>query len=167
MNAPLPLSVTRSGARGAYDTVARASNEVAGRLAARLAAETRGEVLFSPADRGRYATDASIYQIDPVGVVVPRTDDIAYGGRHLPIATAFPSLPRGAGTSAVRSDRGRGLVIDCGQVCARDGRSLDVEQRSAVVQPGLVLDHLNAMLRPHGLWFPVDVSTSAQATIGG
>ena len=65
MNAPLPLSVTRSGARGAYDTVARASNEVAGRLAARLAAETRGEVLFSPADRGRYATDASIYQVIP------------------------------------------------------------------------------------------------------
>ncbi|MEK9952644.1 MAG: hypothetical protein VW687_10885, partial [Curvibacter sp.] len=67
MNAPLPSGITRT-----YDAVARLSNEVAGRLAARLRAETRGEVLFSPADRGRYATDASIYQVMPVGVFLPR-----------------------------------------------------------------------------------------------
>jgi hypothetical protein len=60
MNAPLPVQVTRAEANGAYDSVARRSNEVAGRLAQRLAAETKGEVLFSPADRGRYANDASI-----------------------------------------------------------------------------------------------------------
>ena len=58
MNAQLPLKVTRDDAFQAYDKVASASNEVAGRLAQRLAAETLGEVLFSPADRGRYATDA-------------------------------------------------------------------------------------------------------------
>ena len=71
MNAPLPLEITRDVASHAYDDVASVSNEVAGRLAARLASETRGEVLFSGADRGRYATDASIYQVIPVGVFVP------------------------------------------------------------------------------------------------
>ena len=72
MNAPRPLKITREAAASAYDDVARISNEVAGRFAARLASETRGEVLFSGTDRGSYATDASIYQIMPVGVFVPR-----------------------------------------------------------------------------------------------
>ncbi len=166
MNAPLPLSVTRSGAQGAYNTVARASNEVAGRLAARLAAETRGEVLFSPADRGRYATDASIYQVVPVGVFVPRsTDDIALAidiCRDLGV----PIVPRGGGTSQCGQTVGAGLVIDCSKHVRRV-LDVDVAARTAVVEPGLVLDHLNAELKPHGLWYPVDVSTSAQATLGG
>ena len=72
MNAPLPLKVTQDAAHQAYDAVASVSNEVAGRLAQRLASETQGEVLFSPADRGRYSTDASIYQVTPIGVFVPR-----------------------------------------------------------------------------------------------
>ncbi len=77
MNAPLPMKVARAAAahdqNTNYDGVARVTNEVAGRLAARLAEETGGEVLFSGADRGRYATDASIYQMMPAGVFVPRT----------------------------------------------------------------------------------------------
>ena len=73
MNAPLPEKVTREGVARTYDSVARISNEVAGKLAARLTSETGGEVLFSAADRGRYATDASIYQVMPVGVFVPRS----------------------------------------------------------------------------------------------
>jgi FAD/FMN-containing dehydrogenase len=61
-----------------YERIAHASNEVAGRLAARLAKETQGEVLFTPADRGRYATDASIYQVIPLGVFVPQsTQEVA------------------------------------------------------------------------------------------
>ena len=108
MNAPLPLKVTqRSRRASAYDSVARASNEVAGRLAQRLAAETRGEVLFSPADRGRYATDASIYQVMPVGVFVPQQQRRRQAGAgHLP-------RPEGADRAArrrhqpVRPDRGR------------------------------------------------------------
>ena len=71
MNAPLPRHLTESPAN-TYERVAHISNEVAGKLAARLRAETQGEVLFSAADRGRYATDASIYQVTPVGVFVPR-----------------------------------------------------------------------------------------------
>src|SRR6266581_1794010 len=85
-------------------------------LAARLRKEVDGEVLFDAASRGRYSTDASIYQVEPIGVVVPRSEEAA---------------------------------------------------RTALVQPGVVLDALNARLREHSLWFPVDVSTSAQATLGG
>ena len=74
MNAPLPLNVIRDSSN-AYDDVAKISNEVAGQLAKNLAAQTQGEVLFAPADKGRYATDASIYQVMPVGVFVPRTTE--------------------------------------------------------------------------------------------
>ena len=94
MNAPLPLQVAR-GADDAYDRVAAASNEVAGRLAQRLAAETTGEVLFSPADRGRYATDASIYQVMPVGVFVPRTAEDARLALDICRDLKVPVLARG------------------------------------------------------------------------
>ena len=87
MNAPLPLKVAREAAGRPTTRVARASNEVAGRLAQRLAAETQGEVLFSPADRGRYATDASIYQVMPVGVFVPRSSRRRRSSRWTSAAT--------------------------------------------------------------------------------
>jgi len=165
MNAPLPRHVTDTPA-ATYERVASASNEVAGKLAARLRTETQGEVLFSDADRGRYATDASIYQITPVGVFVPRH------AHEVPLAMAIcrdlgvPIVPRGGGTSQCGQTTGAGLVIDHSKHI-RDVRQLDVAQRTVEVDPGLVLDHLNAQLKPHGLWFPVDVSTSAQATLGG
>jgi len=141
-------------------------NDISEALARRLRAETEGEVLFDAASRGRYATDASIYQIMPVGVLVPKTArDIATAidiARDLKV----PVLPRGGGTSQCGQTTGAALVIDN----AKHLRALldvDVAQRTATVEPGLVLDHLNAQLKPHGLWFPVDVSTSAQATLGG
>ena len=166
MNAPLPLEVTRGAAARAYDDVARASNEVAGRLASRLARETRGEVLFSPADRGRYATDASIYQVMPVGVFVPR--DAADVKTALDICRdlAVPIVARGGGTSQCGQTVGAGLVIDHAKH-VRNILHVDAAERTAEVEPGIVLDHLNAALRTHGLWYPVDVSTSAQATLGG
>src|SRR5207344_3399418 len=77
-----------------------------------------------------------------------------------------PVLPRGAGTSQCGQTVGACLVID-GSKHLRSVLALDVHSRTARVQPGLVLDHLNAQLKGHGLWFPVDVSTSAQATLGG
>jgi FAD/FMN-containing dehydrogenase/Fe-S oxidoreductase len=135
-------------------------------FAAELAREVDGELLFDAASRGRYATDASIYQIDPVGIVVPRSEEAARTAVDIAYRNGVPVLPRGAGTSQCGQTVGAALVIDATKHL-REVVSLDVEQRSAVVQPGIVLDHLNAMLRPHGLWFPVDVSTSAQATIGG
>ena len=166
MNAPLPLEVTREVAGGAYDQVSRASNEVAGRLAQRLASETRGEVLFSPADRGRYATDASIYQVVPVGVFVPKTTEDARIALDICRDLKVPVVPRGGGTSQCGQTVGAGLVIDFSKH-VRNVLDVDAERRTVTVEPGIVLDHLNAQLKKLGLWYPVDVSTAAQATLGG
>jgi FAD/FMN-containing dehydrogenase/Fe-S oxidoreductase len=166
MNAPLPIQVTRDVARQAYDTVSRASNEVAGKLAARLAAETQGEVLFSPADRGRYATDASIYQVMPVGVFVPRNSEDARLALDICRDLKVPVVPRGGGTSQCGQTVGAGLVIDFSKH-VRNVLDVNAEQRCVTVEPGIVLDHLNAQLKTLGLWYPVDVSTAAQATLGG
>lgn len=142
-------------------------------LALRLQREMQGDVLFDAASRGRYATDASIYQVRPIGVAVPRTEaDLAIAlevARDLKV----PVLPRGAGTSQCGQTVGEALVIDhakwLGELVAFDAERArsDPEHATATVQPGMVLDRLNALLKPHGVWFPVDVSTSAQATIGG
>jgi FAD/FMN-containing dehydrogenase/Fe-S oxidoreductase len=158
MNDSVPSSVLLSaGLQARID-----SQELAGRLRK----ETTGEVLFDRGSRGRYATDASIYQIEPVGVFVPRTP----GDVALALAIArdarVPVLPRGAGTSQCGQTVGAALVLDnskyLNQVIAFDKDAMTV-----TVQPGIVLDHLNAWLKPHGLWFPVDVSTAAQCTLGG
>jgi len=166
MNAPLPLPVTRETAAKVYEQVASASNEVAGRLAARLAAETCGEVLFSAADRGRYATDASIYQVMPTGVFVPSGAPDVKTALDICRDMGVPIVPRGGGTSQCGQTVGAGLVIDHAKH-VRNIIDVDVEQRTAEVEPGIVLDHLNAALKKHGLWYPVDVSTAAQATLGG
>jgi FAD/FMN-containing dehydrogenase/Fe-S oxidoreductase len=135
-------------------------------LAARLQREIRGEVLFDAAARGRYSTDASIYQIEPVGVVVPQTDEDALVAMQIAMDAGVPVLPRGGGTSQCGQTVGAAVVIDVSKHL-NGIVSFDKEARTAVVQPGVVLDQLNAWLKPHGLWYPVDVSTSAQATIGG
>jgi FAD/FMN-containing dehydrogenase len=135
-------------------------------LEQRLRQNTRGEVLFDAASRGRYATDASIYQVMPVGVFVPTDDADVRTAIQIAREIKVPVLPRGAGTSQCGQSVGACLVID-GSKHLRNLLALDVERRTARVQPGLVLDHLNAQLKSHGLWYPVDVSTSAQATLGG
>lgn len=135
-------------------------------LQQRLRREMQGDVLFDRASRGRYATDASFYQIFPIGVVVPR--DQADLIRALDIARdqRVPVLARGAGTSQCGQTIGEALVIDNSKWLNRVV-AFDAEARTVTVEPGIVLDHLNAWLKPHGLWFPVDVSTAAQCTIGG
>ncbi len=135
-------------------------------LATRLRREVRGEVLFDHASRGRYSTDASIYQIEPVGVVVPRTEDDALTAFRIAVEEGVPVLPRGGGTSQCGQTVGAALIIDSSRYLNQIV-DFDPAARSAEVQPGVVLDQLNAYLRPHGLWYPVDVSTSAQATLGG
>jgi FAD/FMN-containing dehydrogenase/Fe-S oxidoreductase len=142
-------------------------------LATRLRREMQGDVLFDAASRGRYSTDASVYQVEPIGVAVPRTEaDLAIAldvARDLKV----PVLPRGGGTSQCGQTIGQALVIDhskwLNEVVDFDARAAaaDPSNATVTVQPGIALDALNAFLRPHGLWFPVDVSTSAQATIGG
>jgi FAD/FMN-containing dehydrogenase len=144
----------------------RVAEDVTAALKCRLERETGGEVLFEPGDRGRYATDASLYQIMPAGVFVPRTPEDVAIAITLAAEEKLSLVPRGAGTSQCGQTIGPGLVVDASKYLGRL-LDIDVEARTATVEPGLVLDHLNAALKPHGLWFPVDVSTSAQATLGG
>jgi FAD/FMN-containing dehydrogenase/Fe-S oxidoreductase len=154
MNAPTPVRMMRNASLDRS------------RLAQRLRRVLKGDVLFDAASRGRYATDASIYQIDPVGVVVPADEADVVATIDLAREMRVPILPRGGGTSQCGQTVGEALVIDNSRhlngIIAFDAQAMTVE-----VQPGVVLDQLNAYLKPHGLWFPVDVSTSAQATIGG
>jgi len=135
-------------------------------LATRLRQHTQGEVRFTDADRARYATDASIYQQMPLGVFVPRTSSDVANAIAIARDMKVPVLPRGGGTSQCGQTTGEALVIDNSKYL-RNVLSFDAEQRTVTVEPGMALDHLNAYLKPHGLWFPVDVSTSAQATLGG
>src|ERR1700736_1237044 len=132
----------------------------------RLAREITGDVFFDSFNRGRYATDASFYQIGPAGVVVPRTMDEAL--RALAIARDDGRIvtPRGGGTSQCGQTVNNGIVIDFSKHLNRI-ISLDLENRTCVVEPGIVLDDLNRQLKKHGLWFPVDVSTASRATVGG
>src|SRR5450830_1210121 len=115
-----------------------------GALAARLRREIRGEVLFDAASRGRYSTDASIYQIEPVGVVVPRTEEDARIAIQIAAAEGVPILPRGGGTSQCGQTVGAALVIDNSKYL-NQLVGFDAPAMRAVVQPGMVLDQLNAM----------------------
>ncbi|HEY4863296.1 MAG TPA: FAD-binding oxidoreductase, partial [Xanthobacteraceae bacterium] len=135
-------------------------------LERRLKAEVRGDVLFDRFSRGRYATDASHYQLMPVGVVVPRTVEDAERAIALARAEGASVLPRGGGTSQCGQTVNESLIIDCSKSLNRI-LELDVTGRRCVVEPGIVLDDLNRALKAHGLWFPVDISTASRATIGG
>lgn len=135
-------------------------------LERRVRAEIAGDVLFDRFSRGRYATDASFYQIMPAGVVVPRTMDEALLSLAIARDEGLKITPRGGGTSQCGQTVNDGLVVDLSKHLNRI-LSLDVEGRTCVVEPGIVLDDLNRQLRKHGLWFPVDVSTASRATIGG
>src|SRR6201987_2844352 len=132
----------------------------------RLRSNVTGEVLFDAFSRGRYATDASFYQIMPAGVVVPRSIDEALHALSICRDDGRIVTPRGGGTSQCGQTVNDGIVIDLSKHLNRI-LSLDVEKATCGVQPGIVLDDLNRQLRKHGLWFPVDVSTASRATIGG
>ncbi len=135
-------------------------------LERRLRTEVAGDVAFDRFTRGRYATDASHYQIMPLGVVVPRTVEDAERAIAIAREEGVSVLPRGGGSSQAGQTVGESLVIDCSKHLNRV-LELDVAGRRARVEPGIVLDELNRQLKPHGLWFPVDISTSSRATIGG
>ena len=124
------------------------------------------EVLTSRHDRMLYATDASIYQVEPLGVVLPRTPEAGAEAACWLLERGIPVLPRGGGTALAGQTVNRAVVIDFSKHC-RTIESIDVEARRAIVQPGVVLDQLNATLAPRGLMFGPDVATSSHATIGG
>src|SRR5271167_3168330 len=135
-------------------------------LERRLNAELSGDVRFDRFTRGRYATDASHYQMMPLGVVTPRT--VAEAERAIAVARNEKAtvLARGGGTSQSGQTVNHSLVIDCSKYLNHI-LDLDVAGRRCVVEPGIVLDDLNRQLKPHGVWFPVDISTASRATIGG
>jgi FAD/FMN-containing dehydrogenase/Fe-S oxidoreductase len=135
-------------------------------LERRLTSEVRGDIRFDRFTRGRYATDASHYQIMPLGVVAPRTMDDAARAIAIAREEGVSVLPRGGGTSQCGQTVNASLVIDCSKYLNRIVE-IDVENRRCTVEPGIVLDDLNRALKPHGLWFPVDISTASRATIGG
>lgn len=135
-------------------------------LAKRLRNELQGDVLFDKFSRGRYSTDASIYQLMPLGVVIPRNEKDVEAAVQIAVEEGIPVLPRGAGTSQNGQAVGEALLIDTTRHLNKV-LQFNPEDRSACVQPGLVLDHLNRFLKPHGLFYPVDVSTANRATLGG
>jgi FAD/FMN-containing dehydrogenase/Fe-S oxidoreductase len=135
-------------------------------LERKLKAEISGEVMFDRFSRGRYATDASHYQMMPVGVVAPRTAAEAERAIALAREEGVTVLARGGGTSQAGQTVNSSLVIDCSKHLNQI-YEIDVGERRCVVDPGIVLDDLNRKLKAHGLWFPVDVSTASRATIGG
>jgi FAD/FMN-containing dehydrogenase/Fe-S oxidoreductase len=135
-------------------------------LERRLKAEQSGEVRFDAFTRGRYATDASHYQIMPLGVVTPRSLTDAEQALAVCRSQGVPVTPRGGGTSQAGQTVNRSVILDCSQHLNRVVE-IDAASRRCVVEPGIVLDELNRALKPHGLWFPVDISTASRATIGG
>ena len=135
-------------------------------LTKRLRQETSGEVMTDSASRGRYATDASIYQAMPVAVFVPKTAEDIATAIQIAAELGVPVLPRGGGTSQCGQTTGAALVIDNTKYF-RNVLDLNMDQGYVEVEPGMVLDHLNGSLKQYGLWYPVDVSTAGQATIGG
>src|SRR5882672_8548924 len=123
-------------------------------------------IAFDNLTRQLYATDASIYQIEPVAVAFPRNARQASSLVEAAAQAGVSVIPRGAGTGLVGGAIGDGLVIDFSRY-NREIVDLDLERRAVRVGPGVVLDDLNKFLRPHGFWFGPDVATSSRATLGG
>ena len=154
----LPLAAgSGSGAKADIDIAA---------LQARLSESVKGDVLFDRLSRALYSTDASVYQIMPLGVVIPKDENDIIATMRACLEFGVPLTPRGAGTSQAGQAVGAGVQLDCSKFFDRV-LQIDAEERWVRVQPGCVLDDLNSQLRPLGLHFAPDVSTSNRATIGG
>src|SRR3977135_3070847 len=126
-------------------------------------------VCFDNLTRQLYATDASIYQIEPAGVAFPQSAPEPRPDIRGAADENFAVPPRGAGTSLVGNAIGQGLIVDFSRHNRKiDNLKIDPPEASTVrVGAGVVLDQLNAFLRPHGFCFGPDVATSARATLGG
>ncbi|MHC4415435.1 MAG: FAD-binding and (Fe-S)-binding domain-containing protein [Planctomycetota bacterium] len=158
--ADVPLEVILPRRPAAGDDHAR------DRIARELAALIEGEVRFGRHDRLLYATDASIYQVEPIGVVIPRSVDDAERVVRFCASRDLPLLPRGGGTSLAGQAVGPAVVLDFSPHC-RGVLSLKAGEKTATVEPGVVLDELNRAAARHGLMFGPDVATSTHATLGG
>src|SRR5258705_8005695 len=128
--------------------------------------QTGCDTRFDNLTRQLYSTDASIYQIHPVGAAFPKTAEQASLVIHATADAGLSITPRGAGTSLVGNAIGDGLIVDFSRH-NRQIADLDLEKRSVRVGAGGVLDQLNDFLKPHGFCFGPDVATSSRATLGG
>jgi len=126
----------------------------------------RGDVRFDTGSRLLYSTDASMYQVEPVGIVIPRDADDVQAALEVARAHGVALLPRGGGTSLTGQTVNHALVLDCSRYM-NEVLEVNREERWARVQPGVVQDELNAHVRPLGLLFGPDTSTSNRATVGG
>jgi len=142
--------------------VAKPESEVESELRRRL----KGEVRFDRFTRYLYSTDASIHQIQPIGVVFPRDEEDVAAAIAVAREAGVPILPRGGGTSLAGQSVGHAIHLDFSRHMDRL-LEVNVEERWARVQPGMVVDELNALLKPHRLKYAVDVSPSNRATLGG
>ena len=135
-------------------------------LLAELRRHVEGEVRFDKMSRMLYSTDASIYQIEPVGVVIPRHADDVVATVETAVRFGVPVLPRGGGTSLAGQTVGRAIVIDFSKYM-RKVVEVNPEEHWVRTQPGIILDELNQQMRPHGLMFAPDPSTSNRGNVGG
>jgi FAD/FMN-containing dehydrogenase/Fe-S oxidoreductase len=154
----LPLSSAISSAQTAVGDFARLQDALAARLT--------GEVRFDPLSRALYSTDASVYQIVPLGVVLPKTEADVIATVEACAHFRVPLTARGGGTSQAGQAIGAGVILDCSKHLDRV-LEINPAEHWARVQPGCVLDDLNLAVKPHGLHFAPDISTSNRATIGG
>ena len=147
-------------------TGAKAKSSDAQELARELRKRVSGEVRFDPYSRVLYSTDASIYQMEPVGVVIPRNSEDVLAVMEVARKNRVPVLPRGGGTSLAGQAVNHAIVMDFSKYM--DGvLEVNPDQRWARVQPGIVLDQLNAHLAPVGLQYAPDPTTSNRACVGG
>ncbi|MDH7569369.1 MAG: FAD-linked oxidase C-terminal domain-containing protein [Armatimonadota bacterium] len=135
-------------------------------IARQLQHSFQGEVYFDAFTRAIYSTDASIYRIEPLGVLLPRHEEDLVAAVRIAAGERLPLLPRCAATSLAGQTVGKALVLDCSRYLDKI-LEINAEERWVRVQPGVVLDQLNAALRPHGLMFGPDVATSSRACVGG
>ncbi|MEC9308978.1 MAG: FAD-binding oxidoreductase, partial [Chloroflexota bacterium] len=135
-------------------------------LANELEKRVSGEVRFDPFSRVLYSTDASIYQMEPVGVVIPKNVEDVVAVMELARDNKVPILPRAGGTSLAGQCVNHAIVMDFSKYM---NQLIEVNQEEhwAKVQPGIVLDHLNKLLQPYNLQYAPDPTTASRACVGG
>src|SRR5215469_11740797 len=145
-----PLACARANAHSDLHLAGTMNSTAVGHLEHRLKSSIRGEALFDAYTRGRYATDASHYQIMPLGVVIPRDENDLAATIAIARDEGVSVVARGGGTSQCGQTVNHGLVVDTSKYMNRVV-AIDAAARRCTVQPGIVLDELNRVLRPHGL----------------
>src|SRR4030042_2221516 len=135
-------------------------------IVAKLKSSITGEIKTDRVTRLLYSTDASIHKIEPLGVVFPQTIDELQIIVTLAQQYHIPLIPRGSGSSLAGQSIGNGLIIDCSRYINKLV-NINQEERTAVVEPGLILDDLNRVVRKYDLVFGPDPASSERATMGG